>query len=705
MVGAETALPPLRQELGLYPAPPQRDGSPVWSLHDPSANRFFLIIWPAFEMLSRWSLGTAEAVAEAVTMETTLEVEAGDVTSLAQFLVSNFLTVPQGPADTGRIVAARERMKSQWWQWLLKNYLFFRLPLLRPQRFLEAAAPFVSPFFTSGFLVFLLVAAVLAMTLLTRHWDGFLHSFSSYRSVEGLLALGIVIPVAKVTHELGHACACWRYGCRVPTMGLAFMVLTPMLYTDTNEAWKLGSRKQRLIIGSAGIIAEIALAIAATWAWLLLPDGPARAAAFFLSTTAWVMTLVINISPFMRFDGYFILSDLLSIPNLHSRSFAFGRWRLREFLFGYGDPQPEAVSVGLRRFLTLFSFGVWIYRLLLFLGIALLVYHFFFKALGILLFAVEISWFIAMPVASELKVWWERRSALRPNLQLLRTLLLAVAALLLMMLPWQGSVRAPAMLGARAEQRLSAPAPGIMVYGPAPLNTQVKEGELLARLHSPDIEQKIAQALPGVSAASWQVRQQSFNEELISQGKVLQKRQEGSAGQVSGFRSEMEQLWLRAPFDGTVVYRNDDIMGNAWVAAREWVLSVADLRASLVDVYLEERDLKRVRVGGRGRFIPDAIEYGAFSCTIAEIDQVSMTPLDDPSLASVFGGPIPTDSNPHHELTPLAPRYRVRLDHCTPGAVPPMRLRGVAHLEATRQSPLRELLRHAWLTLIRESGF
>ncbi len=697
-------LPPLRQELDLFPAPPQRDGSPVWSLHDPASNRFYLITWAAFEMLSRWHLGSSEAVAEAVSRETTLHLEPDDVKSLLPFLESHFLTEPMGAITTGRILAARERMRSSWWLWLIKNYLFFRIPLVRPQKFLDAVAPLVSVLFTPLFPTTILLLALFALLLVTRHWEQFSHSFTAYTSIGGIITLAVTLPLAKVIHELGHGVAAHRYGCRVPAMGVAFLVMTPMLYTDTNEAWKLHSRRERLIIGSAGIIAETGLAVIATWFWLLLPDGPARAAAFFLATTAWTMTLLLNASPFMRFDGYFILSDLLSIPNLHPRSFAFGRWWLRETLFGLGEHEPEVVTPGMRGFFVLFSIGVWLYRFVLFLGIALLVYNYFFKALGVILFAVEIIWFIAMPVTTELKAWWERRGDIWLNPQLLRTLLLLAAGILLLFLPWQASVSAPAILGAAREQRLVSPVPGRLAEIPASTGSIVKAGELVARLTSPDIEQRRAESLPSASVSRWQVSQQAFNEELMSQGKVLQRRLHGDAGILSGIREEEGRLWLRAPFDGTVVYRNDEVMTGGWVAAREWVASVADLSRNRVDVYLEERDLQRITVGGKAKFIPDAIEYGLFSCTIAEVDHISTTPLDDPSLASFYGGPIPTQTDAQHELVPVSPRYKVRLGNCSPATVPLSRLRGVARLEATPKSPAVELLRHAWMTLIRESG-
>ena len=133
--------------------------------------------------------------------------------------------------------------------------------------------------------------------------------------------------------------------------------------------------------------------------------------AFLLATTTWVSTVLINASPFMRFDGYFLLSDFLQMPNLHARAFALARWDLRERLFALGEPAPEHFPAA-RRGLILFAWATWIYRLVLFLGIAALVYHFFIKALGIFLFLVEIVWFIARPLWSEIGAWRQRGAAI-----------------------------------------------------------------------------------------------------------------------------------------------------------------------------------------------------------------------------------------------------------------------------------------------------
>lgn len=136
--------------------------------------------------------------------------------------------------------------------------------------------------------------------------------------------------------------------------GVAFVVMFPMFYTDVSDAWRVRSRTARLLVGSGGMMAELMLAAFALLAWSLLPEGPLRTAAFLLSSATWLTTLAVNLNPLMRFDGYFILSDAWQVDNLQGRAYALCRWRLREALFGYGDPLPSA---GLYVWSAVYYFG------------------------------------------------------------------------------------------------------------------------------------------------------------------------------------------------------------------------------------------------------------------------------------------------------------------------------------------------------------
>jgi putative peptide zinc metalloprotease protein len=698
-------LPPLRQELGLFPAPRAENGTPAWTLHDPPANKFFLLGWPAFEILSRWHLGTVQSVVDAVNQETTLAVTEQDVLGMISFLEQNFLLQTSTPAGNQRLVSAQAASRPGWALWLLKNYLFIRVPLVQPEGFLKKTLPFAEFFFSRAFFVMVATATVAAFYLISHRWDIFLHSFTAYHSLEGIMIVGCAIPLAKVVHELGHAYTAHRYGCRIPSMGFALVVMTPMLYTDTNEAWKLTSRSQRLAIGIAGMTAELLLALAALWAWLLMPEGPLRGAAFILATTTWIMTIALNASPFMRFDGYFILSDFLRLPNLHHRSFAFGRWWLREWLFGLGMPAPEPTTTRLKVFLILFAFLVWVYRLIVFFGIAVMVYRYFFKALGIFLFAVELGWFIVHPMYREIAVWSKLKDKIRFNMNTFRSMLLLAFIMVIIVFPWNGHLSAPGTLSATREQQVSVPFASMITGESAVDMKKVHAGEKLLQLYSPDMEQQLRQVRTSTGVSRWQADQQTFDEKLLSQGNILHRRFEADTTELSGLKNVMERLTLRAPFDGVIVARNDELAGGVWLPRKEPLYVIADTSRNRVDAYVSERELERTRVGAAALFVPDALDFGVYKCQVAEIDRVNIPTIDEPFLASPYGGPIASRNDPQGVIIPDAPVFRIRMDGCSPSDVPQIKLRGVVHIEAEKRSSLIAMIRNTYAVIIREIGF
>lgn len=207
---------------------------------------------------------------------------------------------------------------------------------------------------------------VLGLYLVSRDWVRYTHAFPHLFSLQGMAVFGMSLVIAKFIHELGHAFMAKRAGCRVQSMGVAFIVLFPLFYTDVSDAWKLKNRRSRLLIGAGGILAEVLLAVFALLVWTLLPDGPLRTAAFMLSSATWITTLVVNLNPLMRFDGYFLLSDFWRVENLQERAYALCRWRLREALFGYAHPAPHTWSPSMQRKLLIWGYASWIWRFFLF---------------------------------------------------------------------------------------------------------------------------------------------------------------------------------------------------------------------------------------------------------------------------------------------------------------------------------------------------
>jgi putative peptide zinc metalloprotease protein len=697
-------LPALRQDLSLHAGPADQDGAPTWTLHDPAANRFYRLGWIAFEILSRWPLRDPQALLAAVGRETTLRLDTEDLKSVLEFLSAYNLLEARGPADTFRLAAKARGAKPSRAQWLLQNYLFFRVPLFRPAALLNRCAPWVAWAFDARFWLAVAGLALLGLALASRQWDQFLHTFSAYTSLSGWLAIGIALSFAKVLHEFGHALTAQRFGCRVPTMGVAFLVMLPVLYTDTNEAWKLPGKRQRLAIAAAGMLAELALAAVATVAWSFMPEGPLRAGVFLLATTTWVVTLGINASPFMRFDGYFLLSDWLDLPNLHSRAFALARWWMRRTLFGWDDQPPEHFAPGRRRFLIAFALVTWLYRLVVFLGIAFLVYHIAFKLLGIFLLMIELGWFIALPIVTELKVWGRNRAAMRWNRATRRSVLIVAALLGVLLLPWRASVRAPAVLQASQAQGLYAVSAARVAGTPVAAGALVQAGEVLVRLESPDLEFRLAQERSRERLLHWELEQQPFDADLQKEGTALRERWIESVGAVKTLQEQADQLIVRAPFAGRVAQTDESLVPGAWIAQKEKLFEVIGPHGAKAEALVGESDLAQLQVGSRASFIADDPGLDSFKCRFDGIDRVNVAAIDALYLASTYGGPIPVQKDKQGALVPTQAWYRVHLEAC--GAAAPAReLRGVALLQGARSSIAETYLRRAVAAAQREMGF
>lgn len=697
-------LPPLREELSLLPGPALADGQPSHTLHDPVRNVFFQIDWPTFEVLRRWHLGHPGTIAAAVSHQTTLQLDAGDVEAVAGFFRDNQLLQPAA-GSASEMAARLQTRRGSLWQQLLHNYLFFRIPLVRPDAWLTRWAPSLDLLYSRGFLLLTLAALGWGWVEVYRQWDGFAATLVDTLSWSGLASYGITLAFAKLLHELGHAFTAKRLGCRVPTMGVAFLVLWPVAYTDTNEVWKLTDRRQRLAVASAGVLVELAIAAWATLAWALLPDGTARSMAFLLATTTWVSTLAINLSPFMRFDGYFLLSDGLGLPNLHARAFALARWDLRERLFGLGDAPPESFTPARRRGLILFAYATWMYRLVVFLGIAFLVYSFFIKAVGLLLFAVEIAWFVLLPVWRELKAWRDEWPRLRHRVRTWRSALLAAGLVTLAFVPWPTRPSASALLRPSAQFVVYAPDSAQVSEVTVSEGQRVQAGALLARLTSPDLASRLAAANARLERLRWQASAGGFDREQRAQWQSVQEELSAAEAALAALQADAARYEPVAPFAGVVRDVSPELAAGLWLGHREPIARLVADDALAVHAYLDEDDVSRIAVGNTARFHADAAGGPVVKLVVTGIDADASRTLAEPELATLFGGSVLARER-HGQFYPERPVYRVSFKAVdAPPSATQHAWRGTVVVDGQWAAPGWRYVRNAMALVRREAGF
>ncbi|WP_205254748.1 MULTISPECIES: HlyD family efflux transporter periplasmic adaptor subunit [unclassified Halomonas] len=698
---ADRPPPPLREDLVLVDAGRDRHGEPQWSIQDPVTNRFYRIGWLEFECLARWGASPAR-IRDEIAAQTPMQPSLEQVLELVDFLEHHRL-LRAGPEATDRL--AREAATGAAWRklsWWLHHYLFFRLPLVRPQRFLGAVVRALPWLFSRGMVTAVLLLGLLGLVLVVRRWDHFTHAVMDAFSLSGMLSFACALVVAKACHELGHALVATRLGVKVAHMGVAFIVLWPMLYTDTGESWKLRRSRSRLAISSAGMLVELGLAGLATLGWVLTEPGAVNSALLYLATTSWVLSLAINASPFMRFDGYFVLTDLLDFPNLHERAGAQARVWLRRRLLGLDEAWPEPFPRHQRRSLVLFAFATWLYRLVLFLGIALAVYHLFFKALGIVLFAVEIAWFILMPVTRELQHWWSHRRAVPRRFRL--AWLLALGTLLLLAcLPLQTRVSGPGVLHAERELTLYSPFPARLETIAA--SGRVEREAALVRLSEPDIRRReLAQEseLDLLEAELAGLLDADDGRNRDSATLALHRVSESGR---QAARREQQRLVINAPFAGEWQRFDRQQTPGQWVATREPLGVLVDPSTWVIDAYVPQDEVHRLSPGARVRFLVEG-HTRPLAGHVTSIGATRAEHLSHPLLAARHGGPLSTHEDPEERgklrLERALIAIEARLDSPWTGG---RQAAGQLHIDAERQSLVGQFTTWVASVVIRESGF
>ena len=628
-------LPALRQDLKLLPETTDEAGAPRWLVFDALQNRYHALTRQGLLLVEAWRAGMPSDRFLKELAGAGVQVAQEELEEFVAFLARNELLEARGQAGDASIERRRAARARPLEASLIKNYLFFRIPILRPDAFLRRTLGAVAWTMTDMFRVMTILAGLFGLFLAGRQWDMFVASFRDAVSLQGAAAFLATIAAVKVVHELAHGYTARQLGCRVASIGVAFIVLFPILYTDTTDTWRLHDRFQRLKVVMAGLKSELYLAAWATLVWAILPDGIIRSVAFYVATTGWISSALINLSPLLRFDGYYAFSDLLGMENLQARGFALGRWFLRRLLFGFPDQAPEALQPARMRLVLLYAYLTWIYRFFVFLGIALLVYHLTFKVLGIFLFLVEIYWFIARPVLAEIRVWWRRRRKAR--LSPLRALVLSVffGGLVWAAWPIPRSIAVPAILYLSSEE-IYAPRDAWVRSVAVDDGVVVRRGDMLVLLEAPALNAEQAllkRELAGLEA------QLAVNAVRRGALPLLRERRADVRNRLRQIDAALMASTIVANRPGRLEHVAPLSVGH-WVGQAELLARLRDPAEMRIYALMLETDVRRIDLGVGATFVAPwprrlRLENVPVHAEITPVRQIPFVELAEPN-----GGPL-----------------------------------------------------------------
>lgn len=520
-------------------------------LENPFSNQFFRLPPRAYDFVARLS---PERTVEQVWHEC-LERFPDDapgqeaiIQLLSQLYHANLLQYDLA-TDAAQLFKRYDRTRQRETRARLLNIMFMRFPLLDPDRFLVKTVPFVGKLISPiGGLIWL---AVVAMGLKVT-----LDNFSELsRQVQGVLApdnlilLYIGMVLIKALHEFGHAYFCRRFGGEVHVIGVMLMIFTPVPYMDATSSWGFRSRWKRMLVGAAGMIVELFVAAIAALVWANTAPGTIHSLAYNMMFVASVSTVVFNINPLLRFDGYYMLSDLLDIPNLHQRSRQQLVYWCERYLFGVKASRKPSESRREAGWLATFGVASGIYRFFVFAAILLFVAD-QFLLLGILMAAACLIAWVVAPI-------WKLAVYLSSNPILARRRLRAVsvtlglAALLLLTLdgiPFPHYFRAPGVVESEQWSQVLNDSPGYLERVVSRPGAPVKAGDPLIVLANRELDLEISQARARYEEVQARLRQAM--QEQLPNVKPLNQRLESIRKELEQSELDRQRLTIRARQDG-----------------------------------------------------------------------------------------------------------------------------------------------------------
>ncbi|GAB0055859.1 hypothetical protein SIID45300_00157 [Candidatus Magnetaquicoccaceae bacterium FCR-1] len=469
-------------------------GEPWVILRDKFSNNWFRISPDAYAFLCRldhgrsvdeaWNESLAADPKRALTQEEVVQL-------LGQLNLSNLLQYDRSDSAASLFERMSKRKKGET-RALLMGFLSIKIPLYDPDRMLEKAMPWIRRIYSPVGLVFYLVLLLAGGKALMEESSRLFEQGSGMLAPSNLGLLYIGFLISKMLHEFSHAAVCKYFGGEVHRLGVMLLIFAPMPYVDATAAWGFRQRSQRILVGLAGVVAELAFAAGAALVWANTAPGTLNALAYNVIFVASVSTLLFNMNPLMRFDGYHILVDALEVPNLYQRSREQLRYLGERFILQLPHAQPAARTATESWLLPTFGLLSMVYWLLLMFNIMLFIAGEYFE-LGVVLAILLFFMSLLLPLFKFVKYLM-----ISPNLGHYRSHavgvsvgIAVVATGVLGLLPAPDRIRVMGVVQAGQSRQLHVESEGFFTELLAHPGAVVQQGQPLLRLSNPDLDLEI----------------------------------------------------------------------------------------------------------------------------------------------------------------------------------------------------------------------
>ncbi len=550
------------------------------------------------------------------------------------------------------------RRKNQWRRYLqfFANILYIKIPIIDPERLLNWMYPYFRWIYTKWFVAFSLCVMAGSLISVIANWGSFSSQLPTFQSFFNWNTIGyfwISLAVVKVIHEFGHGLTAKHFGGEVHEMGMLFLVLTPALYCDVTDSWLLPSKWKRIWISAAGIYVECFLAALATIVWWHTEPGVLKSLMLATMFICSVNTILFNANPLLRYDGYYVMSDWLEIPNLRIKSTQFFTHLIQEKVLGLEVPQQHYMPRSRRTLFVTYAVASYLYRWVVTFSILFFLYHFLkpykLGSISAMLAVGSLIPLVGMPIYQMFKFVGQpgrmRKVKKVRAFAFLAGFVLLVIAILMIPTPLQ--ISGTLVLTAADAEPVYAEVPGQVVKYHVRDGDFVNKGDLIATLSNLD---KLKQRDNLQNRMNLNLNQGDFlsgtsdpAERNMAQVHYAQARE--IEPMLDTVHSEIGKLNLVAPRDGIVIGMPHPETTSQWLQPSQGetkpLCQVADPTKLEAVMILDQGDVDLIKATENPRAWLKI--YGTGSRTIeTRVSEIAKKTIDElpPELTNQAGGEI-----------------------------------------------------------------
>jgi putative peptide zinc metalloprotease protein len=483
----------------------------------------------------------------------------------------------------------RKQLRQRRWQRYL-NPLALRFSLLDPDKLLARVVRVLHPVLNGYGAVLWLAWVMPAAILAAAHWSELTRNFNDQMLALGNLALFMLLfPLVKALHEFGHGIACKMRGGEVHEMGVMLLIFLPVPYVDASSAWTFPKPRDRMLVGAAGMLVELVIAAAAFYVWLALEPGVARGVVYDVAVLASVTTLVFNANPLLRYDGYYIASDALEIPNLSQRATRFWGYLMERWLLRHPEATAPVMAPGEPAWFFLYAPLSFAYRMFVMFCIAVFIST-KYLAVGVIIALWSVGAGLGVPLFRGLA--WLRRSMTDSRTRLSgRLVTLGVSsalALLLFVVPLPHHTQVQGVVWLPDSGVLRAGRAGFVQRLAVANGARVEAGEEILTLRDSSLTARVLEQAARVEAA--EARYDAARVQDPALGQQMQTELARAKAELRALEDNVSRLEVRSAAGGRLWLRESDDLPGRYVKQGEVLGYVIPAGAPRIRVVVDQPD-------------------------------------------------------------------------------------------------------------------